>query len=92
MATLNIEIIKNKLLDIQDHINRIDRMEFTLTEIQSNHDIQDLISHRMHTAVETAILLHILFHHWVFFKKKKPEIYLWNSPTTKSSPANYQRI
>lgn len=55
MATLNIEIIKNKLMEIQDHINRISRMEFTLEEIGSNRDIQDLISHRLHIAVESAI-------------------------------------
>ncbi|KKR32059.1 MAG: hypothetical protein UT63_C0053G0010 [Candidatus Gottesmanbacteria bacterium GW2011_GWC2_39_8] len=55
MATLNNEIVRNKLLEIQDHIVRIRSMDFTLEEINADRDIQDLISHRLHIAVESAI-------------------------------------
>lgn len=77
MATLNTKIIKNKILEIQDHITRINHMEFTLEEINSNKDIQDLISHRLHIAVETAIDIaaHIVSSLGVFQKEESKDFF-----------------
>jgi uncharacterized protein YutE (UPF0331/DUF86 family) len=47
--------IVSLLDELQDYLGRIDRMEFTLEELQDDPDIQDLITHRLHTAVETCI-------------------------------------
>jgi uncharacterized protein YutE (UPF0331/DUF86 family) len=78
MATLNIDIVKSKIAEIADHIQRIRNMEFTLEELNSDDDIQDLISHRLHTAVEAAIdvTAHIVSSLNLFQKEEAGDLFL----------------
>lgn len=78
MATLDIKIIKTKILEIQDHIERIKNMDFTLEELESNQDIQDLISHRLHTAVEAAIDIasHLISSLGLFQKEEARDLFI----------------
>ncbi len=48
--------IVNQLLDrLKDYLHDLEGMEFTLEEIESSRDIQHLVNHRLHTAVEICI-------------------------------------
>ena len=47
--------IDQLLRQLNDYLDRIERMEFTLAELEENRDIQDLISRRLQVAVEIAI-------------------------------------
>lgn len=78
MATLNIDIVKSKIAEITDHIQRIRNMEFTIRELADNHDIQDLISHRLHTAVEAAIdvAAHIVSSLNLFQKEEARDLFM----------------
>lgn len=49
------DVIKERLYFLNLYINRLESMEFEPHEISSDADIQDLVSHRLHTAVEAMI-------------------------------------
>ena len=78
MARLNIDIVKSKIAEITDHIQRVRNMEFTIEELVNNHDIQDLISHRLHTAVEAAIDIsaHIVSSLNLFQKEEARDLFM----------------
>ena len=48
-------IINNLLEELQGYIYDLENMRFTLFELEENRDIQHLINHRIHTAVEICI-------------------------------------
>lgn len=48
-------IIYNLLEELQDYIYDLENMNFTISELEENRDIQHLINHRLHTAVEICI-------------------------------------
>ena len=60
--SLDKQVIKRLLARLLDFLTRLERMEFSLAELQSNRDIQDLISFRLQEAVEVSldIAMHIV--------------------------------
>lgn len=48
-------IINNLLEELQGYVYDVETMHFTLSELEQNRDIQHLINHRLHTAVEICI-------------------------------------
>lgn len=49
------EVVKKKLARLQDYISRMENMEFDRAELLEDVDIQDMLTHRLHTAVEEMI-------------------------------------
>lgn len=52
---INKTIILDLLEKLQDYIFDLENMIFTQIELEENRDIQHLINHRLHTAVEICI-------------------------------------
>lgn len=52
---VNKAAILDLLEKLQDYLYDLEYMNFTLPELQENRDIQHLINHRLHTAVEICI-------------------------------------
>ncbi|MBI2327145.1 DUF86 domain-containing protein [Candidatus Curtissbacteria bacterium] len=48
-------MIENKLENLKTFIRKLEKMEFTVAEIQDDEDIQDLLDRRMQLAIETCI-------------------------------------
>lgn len=49
------QLLLDKLQTLEGYIRQVERMEFTAAEMETNQDIQDLISFRLQQAVETSI-------------------------------------
>ena len=60
--SLDKQVIKRLLARLIDFLTRLERMEFSLVELQASRDIQDLISFRLQEAVEVSldIAMHIV--------------------------------
>lgn len=60
--SLDKQVIKRLLARLLDFLIRLERMEFSLAELQASRDIQDLISFRLQEAVEVSldIAMHIV--------------------------------
>ncbi|OGG02138.1 hypothetical protein A2W14_02755 [Candidatus Gottesmanbacteria bacterium RBG_16_37_8] len=52
---INKTIILDLLEKLQEYLFDLENMNFTLDELEENRDIQHLINHRLHTAVEICI-------------------------------------
>ncbi len=52
---INKEIINRLLEQLKDYIYDLENMEFTQNELLENRDIQHLLNHRLHMAVEVTI-------------------------------------
>jgi len=52
---INKTIILDLLEKLQEYLYDLENMNFTLSELEENRDIQHLINHRLHTAVEICI-------------------------------------
>ena len=52
---VNKTLLTQKLSQLEEIIRRIERMEFTLAELESTPDIQDLLTFRLIQGVEIAI-------------------------------------
>jgi uncharacterized protein YutE (UPF0331/DUF86 family) len=52
---INKRIIYELLEKLKEYVYDIESMNFTLTELEKNRDIQHLINHRLHTTVEICI-------------------------------------
>lgn len=52
---INKEVILKLLEELQGYLYDLEHMTFTLKEIEENRDIQHLVNHRLHTAVEICI-------------------------------------
>lgn len=48
-------IIRQLLEELQGYVYDLENMSFTLPELEQNRDIQHLVNHRLHTAVEICI-------------------------------------
>ncbi len=53
--SLNVELIKQKINQLQNRLHQLNSMEFSLQELQITTDIQDLLSFRLQQSVELAI-------------------------------------
>lgn len=53
--SLDKTVLKRLLARLLDLLTRLERMEFSLTELQSSKDIQDLVSFRLQEAVEVSL-------------------------------------
>jgi uncharacterized protein YutE (UPF0331/DUF86 family) len=49
------DVVRELLAALRDYISRLERMEFQREELLKDIDRQDLVSHRLHTAVEAMI-------------------------------------
>lgn len=60
--SLDKQVIKRLLARLLDLLTRLERMEFSLSELQESKDIQDLVSFRLQEAVEVSldIAMHIV--------------------------------
>ena len=52
---INKAIINELLEKLKDYIYDLERMNFTLAELEESRDIQHLVNHRLHIAVEICI-------------------------------------
>lgn len=52
---LNKVIIQDLLDQLKNYVYDLETMNFDLNDLESNRDIQHLINHRLHTAVEISI-------------------------------------
>lgn len=52
---LNKQIINQLLEELQNYLYDLEGMNFTLEELEADRDIQHLINHRLHTAIEICI-------------------------------------
>ncbi|KKS82816.1 MAG: hypothetical protein UV59_C0053G0008 [Candidatus Gottesmanbacteria bacterium GW2011_GWA1_43_11] len=52
---LNKIIVQDLLDQLKNYVYDLESMNFTLVELEQNRDIQHLINHRLHTAVEISI-------------------------------------
>jgi len=52
---INKEIIEKLLMELRDYIYDIENMNFSQQELVQNRDIQHLLNHRLHMAVEICI-------------------------------------
>jgi len=53
--TVDPNLINRLLSRLTDFLSRLERMEFTLQELQQEKDIQDLIAFRLQEAIEISI-------------------------------------
>lgn len=60
--SLDKTVLKRLLTRLLDFLTRLERMEFSLSELQESKDIQDLVSFRLQEAVEVSldIAMHIV--------------------------------
>lgn len=49
------KILEKLLNNLKSALDKLEKMEFTLSELQENEDIQDLVDRRLQIAVETCI-------------------------------------
>lgn len=52
---LNTLIIFDLLEQLKDYIRDLETMDFTLSDLETDRDIQHLVNHRLHLAVEICI-------------------------------------
>lgn len=52
---VNKQIILKLLEELQGYLYDLENMHFSLAELEENRDIQHLLNHRLHTAVEICI-------------------------------------
>lgn len=52
---INKEVINGLLVELEDYISDIENMRFDENALAENRDIQHLLNHRLHTAVEICI-------------------------------------
>lgn len=52
---INKTIILKLLEELQGYLYDLENMDFSLAELEKNRDVQHLLNHRLHTAVEICI-------------------------------------
>ena len=55
IMSVDPDVIKELLAHLREYVSRIDNMDFEPHELHEDVDVQDLVAHRLHTAVETMI-------------------------------------
>lgn len=52
---INKEVVEALLEKLQEYLGRVEVMDFSKEELTNNVDIQDMLTHRLHTAVEVCV-------------------------------------